>query len=282
MRDYNQGKIYKIVCNVTGLTYYGSTCEPILSRRLAKHRSNYKDYLNKATHSHYMTSYKILENENFDIILMENYPCHSNDELTSRERYYIEKNECVNKIIPTRTNKEYKKYYYDNNKNYLMEKSKNYHESNRETILQKNKENYEKNKETIKQRNKDYRTKNKEKTVEWYKTSYNRNKEKINERNKKYAEKNEEKLKEYKKVYSKKNKNKMKEYYKNYVKNNKDKIIEKSKRYREKNKLIIQEKRKEKINCICGSCVTKGNIKKHLTTKKHTDFISNNNNNNNI
>ena len=34
MRDYKDGKIYKIVCNNTGLTYYGSTCEKRLSRRL--------------------------------------------------------------------------------------------------------------------------------------------------------------------------------------------------------------------------------------------------------
>ena len=36
MPDYSKGKIYKIVCNVTGLVYVGSTCEPTLARRLAK------------------------------------------------------------------------------------------------------------------------------------------------------------------------------------------------------------------------------------------------------
>ena len=42
MIDYSKGKIYKIVCNNTGLIYIGSTCEPTLARRLAKHVGNYK------------------------------------------------------------------------------------------------------------------------------------------------------------------------------------------------------------------------------------------------
>ena len=46
MPDYQLGKIYKIECNVTGQRYIGSTCEPILARRLAGHITNYKSYLN--------------------------------------------------------------------------------------------------------------------------------------------------------------------------------------------------------------------------------------------
>ena len=48
---------------------------------------------------------------NTDIILVESYPCENKNELHSRERYYIENNNCVNKIIPTRTSKEFKKEY---------------------------------------------------------------------------------------------------------------------------------------------------------------------------
>ena len=60
MRDYKEGKIYKIVCDNTGLTYYGSTCENRLSRRLSKHRSNYSDYL-KNQENNFCTSFKVLE-----------------------------------------------------------------------------------------------------------------------------------------------------------------------------------------------------------------------------
>ena len=192
MRDYSKGKIYKIVCNITGLTYYGSTCEPTLSRRLAKHRSNYKDYLNGASHSHYMTSYKVLENGNCDIILIESYPCNSNDELTSRERYYIENNECVNKIIPSRSHEEYKELNREWYQNYMKEYNKKYREENydkllkqkrehyyenQETILQKNKERYIKNKETILQKNKEWYEKNKDQIKFKEKERYHKNKE---------------------------------------------------------------------------------------------------------
>lgn len=47
MVNYQLGKIYKIVDNVTGKIYIGSTCEPTLARRLVKHRSDYKRYLNE-------------------------------------------------------------------------------------------------------------------------------------------------------------------------------------------------------------------------------------------
>ena len=160
MRDYSKGKIYKIVCNTTGLTYYGSTCEPILSRRLAKHRSNYKDYLNNASHSHYTTSYKVLENGNCDIILMENYPCKSNDELTSRERFYIENFDCVNKIIPTRTQQEYKDLNKEWYQDYMKEYNQQYREENREKISKQRKERYYSHREMILQQHKENYKKN--------------------------------------------------------------------------------------------------------------------------
>ena len=59
MLDYQKAKIYRIVCNITGLNYYGSTCKPTLARRLAGHVGNYKTYLNGKTN--YITSFKVLE-----------------------------------------------------------------------------------------------------------------------------------------------------------------------------------------------------------------------------
>ena len=109
MVNYEHAKIYKIVCNTTGLQYIGSTCEPTLARRLVKHRSNYNDY--KAGKRTYTTSFKILENGNYDIVLLETVKCNSKDELHLRERYYIENNECVNKCIPTRSKEEYYQIY---------------------------------------------------------------------------------------------------------------------------------------------------------------------------
>jgi hypothetical protein len=96
MVDYQQGKIYKIECNVTGKVYIGSTCEPILARRLAGHITNYKSYLNGK--SNYVSSFKIFENRDYCIALIESYPCNSKDELHARERYHTNNIDCVNKI----------------------------------------------------------------------------------------------------------------------------------------------------------------------------------------
>lgn len=70
MINYQLGKIYKIVDNVTGKIYIGSTCKPTLARRLAKHISGYKYYLK--SNNKYTTSFKILENDDYSIVLLEN------------------------------------------------------------------------------------------------------------------------------------------------------------------------------------------------------------------
>ncbi len=130
---YENGKIYKIVCNITGDIYVGSTTKQYLSQRLTKHKSNYRDYLNGRS-NRYITSFKILENNNYDIILLENVNSNNKDELRSRERYYIETLKCVNKVVPKRTMQEYK---HDH-----KEQIKEYYQKNKERILAIQKENY--------------------------------------------------------------------------------------------------------------------------------------------
>jgi hypothetical protein len=49
----------------------------------------------------------IIERNNWTIELIEDYPCNNLHELLTRERYYIDNNECVNKVRPTRTLKEW-------------------------------------------------------------------------------------------------------------------------------------------------------------------------------
>jgi hypothetical protein len=106
MPNYQDGKIYKIIDLTNDNVYIGSTCEPTLARRLAKHVGNYKRY--KKGDGHYITSFKIIENGNYDIQLIESYPCSTRDELHSREGHYIKTLACVNKVIAGRTKKEYR------------------------------------------------------------------------------------------------------------------------------------------------------------------------------
>eukprot|EP01050_Picozoa_sp_SAG11_P033001 SAG11_NODE_10994_length_790_cov_20.005789_1_plen_184_part_00 len=158
MVNYNNGKVYKIVCNVTGLIYVGSTTNQFLSRRLLQHLNNYKRYLNGKRR--YITSFKILENNDYDIILLELVNCENKDELHKRERHYIETLDCVNQQIPYRTKAEYKAYHkqyridhveqrkaYDQeyrktNKDKLREKHRIKHQNNRTNRIEQMRRHY--------------------------------------------------------------------------------------------------------------------------------------------
>ena len=102
--DYSSGKLYKIVCKVTKNIYIGSTKEKNLSRRLYSHTRNYKDFL--LGKSSKCQSFDIIEKGDFEIILIELYPCKTKYELETRERFHIENTKCININVPTRTAKE--------------------------------------------------------------------------------------------------------------------------------------------------------------------------------
>lgn len=107
---YALGKIYEIVCNKTGKRYVGSTCEELLSQRLANHRNCFKRFKSEKKQG-YTTSFEILEGEDFYINLLEKVNATCKDELLARERHYINTLTCVNKHKPLRTPSE---YYKDN------------------------------------------------------------------------------------------------------------------------------------------------------------------------
>ena len=133
MVNYQQGKIYTIVCHTTGLVYYGSTCEPSLARRLDCHKRSYMCAKYKVK----CTSTKVLENDNYGIFLAENYPCNNKDELRMRERFYIENNECVNKCIPIRFKHEkliILKEQYKKHKKERLENMKTYYAEHKAEI----------------------------------------------------------------------------------------------------------------------------------------------------
>ena len=134
MPNYQLGKIYKIVHYTNNNNYIGSTCEPILARRLAGHVSDYKCYLNNK--KKYITSFKVLENSNYNIVLIEEYPCDTKDQLLARERYYIDTLDCVNKNRAGILNELGKINYYK--QPYIIEYMQiinhNHHEKNKQKI----------------------------------------------------------------------------------------------------------------------------------------------------
>ena len=119
MNKYQNGKIYKLVCDNSPIIYYGSTIQK-LTCRLAGHKYDYKR--KKGCYSS-----ELFELGKVSIHLIEKYPCNSRQELEAYERIYIEfilKNFeykiICNKEIPCRTNKEYR----EDNKEELKAKKK--------------------------------------------------------------------------------------------------------------------------------------------------------------
>ena len=97
MNKYQSAKIYKIVSDSCDSVYYGSTCQK-LSQRMAGHRASYKSW--KAGKHNYVTSYDIIKHGDAIIVLVEDVPCDSKEQLLKIERRYVENNDCVNKYIP--------------------------------------------------------------------------------------------------------------------------------------------------------------------------------------
>lgn len=134
MPNYENSKIYKLTSLLTDDIYIGSTTLS-LSLRKANHRRLYKSYKENGK-SRYTTSFKLFELGDVDIILIEEVKCNNKEQLHARERFHIENNECINKVIPLRTYKE----YYQNNKEKELNRIKKYTKEHREQINNKRKE----------------------------------------------------------------------------------------------------------------------------------------------
>ena len=128
MPDYKDSKLYKITCNVSGFTYYGSTTNS-LSRRMVQHRSDFKK-------GKLCKSKLVLAGGDYDYCLVEKVECSDKNELHKRERFYIESNECVNKQVPGRTPKEWRAENKEKKAEYMSE----YRHEHRENLLKQMKE----------------------------------------------------------------------------------------------------------------------------------------------
>ena len=140
MVNYNNGKIYKIEDLAGEMCYIGSTTKEKLCQRMVNHRAKYT--LWKSGKTNKVIVYDIFDKygvENCRIILIENCPCESKDQLTSREAHYIRTIACVNKYIPGRTQKEYQTEYSELNKEAISRRKRQYYLHKKESNLLKTK-----------------------------------------------------------------------------------------------------------------------------------------------
>ncbi len=272
--NYLNTVIYKISCKDIDINdiYIGHTTD--FKQRYRLHKSN----CNVDTSKGYNYKiYKIIRENggwnNWEMSIIENFPCENVDEARNRERYWIENESSnLNVTIPNRSKKEYSKIYRIVHREEIAEKAKEYREKNKDNI----KLYVEANKEKISFQKQDWYEENKEQILEKAKQNYEENKEQKLEYQKQYAEEHKERIAEKQNEYRERNKEKLAEQKKIYREQNKEKAKETHKSWREANKEKIKEQKAQIISCECGCEYTFGNKSRHFKSKTHTEFIEQN------
>lgn len=193
-RNYQQGKIYELKCLTSGKVYIGSTTKKYLSQRLVHHKSSFKRWRDGIDNK-YCTSYIVLEGENYEIHLLELYPCNSCDELHTRERHYIEQVDCVNRNVPTRTCKE----YYDDNRDKILEYQQEYRSTHKSLIQERDRRYRHSHKEEISAKKQEYRNLHAEEIRIKKADYYERNSDRLKARAIQYRLENNDQINSWKK-----------------------------------------------------------------------------------
>jgi len=131
VKDYSNGKIYKIASKDTNKIYIGSTTAS-LNSRMYRHRQDYCLYLNSLGAKIY--SFELFDEVGIDkcyIELICDYPCDNSHELALEEGRHQLLNlyNIVNKNIAGRTGKQ----YYIDNKEIILNKKREYYKNHSQT-----------------------------------------------------------------------------------------------------------------------------------------------------
>ena len=193
--DYSNVSFYKLCCNDPSITdiYVGHTTNFTKRKNEHKSRCNNK---NNAGYNVYV--YHVIRDtggfDNWSMIELCTKPCENKRDAERIERQYIEDlSASLNKILPTRTQNEWKK----DNIEEVKEKRKEYYEKRKEEILNQKKQYRELHKEDRKK----YRELHKDEIKEKKKQYYEEHKEEIKEKKKQYYEEHKEEINEKKKQY---------------------------------------------------------------------------------
>jgi len=199
--DYSQTIIYKICCKDPSINeiYIGHTTN--FTNRKHNHKSNCR---NSNLNNYNLFLYKFIrENgdwDNWSMIQIEYYNCSNKREAEMRERYWIEtlkpKLNCINPITLKEEKQKQKHDWYEEKKDFILQKAKQNYEENKEQKIEYQKQYAQENKEHIKNYQDEYREKNKEKLAEQKKEYREAHKEEASVKQKQWREANKEKLKE--------------------------------------------------------------------------------------
>ena len=200
--DYSQTIIYKLCCKDPSIIdiYIGHTTNFIQRKNSHKTSCNNK---NDKKYNQYV--YQFIRNnggwDNWSMLQIDLKECNDKREAELIEHNYIESLKAtLNNNKPHAMCKEnpqkYKKDWYEENKEEILEKAKENYEQNKEQKLEYQKQYAQENKEHISEKQKEYREKNKEYLSEQKKIYREQHKEEAAKANKEWREANKEKLKE--------------------------------------------------------------------------------------
>lgn len=268
LANYSATVIYSIYCKdeTVNDTYIGHTTD--FCQRYIAHKSSCDNELSK---SYNTKVYKLIRDnggwDNWNMVIIEDYPCDNVNDARERERYWIEfLSSSLNMVIPNRSKKEYSQIYTIVNRERISACAKKYRENN----LDKIKAYIEANKEKITEQKKNWYETNKPAILEKAKDYYETHADEKIAYQKQYAEEHQEKIKAYLTDYQEKNKEKLAADKKVYRENNKEKASIVHKEWCEKNKELLKEKRAQVVTCDgCGEQYTLINKNRHLNSKKH-------------
>lgn len=273
MVNYRLSKVYRIepIDGDSKDCYIGSTTKKLLSERMSQHKYDFKNNPDASTRSCLL--FRKFGIDGVRIVLVENYPCESKNELHAREAYHIRNSQCVNKMIPLRTTK----MYYQDNRERMLDYQRNYrtNEDHKIKILQTSAVYRKNNKQYIQKINQLYGIKNKIKIGIKKMIYYEKKKDFLISYRRDYYIRNKEVLAEKIKLYRENNKVAVAERKKKHYEENKQEILQKFKAYRDNNADKIKERKNKQVTCECGIVCGASNMSRHRKTKAHLTFIEN-------
>lgn len=245
--NYQNSCVYKI--SVIDDFYIGSTADFI--NRKIKHTTDMKTSNFKL--------YKAIRNNNNNFLMekLYDFPCKNNTELRMEEqRCYDELKPTLNSQRPYRSKddiKQYRKDYYDDNRDDIIKKNKQYRLENKDKYCEYDRQYRIDNADKLKTQRKIWEQNNNEEMKQYKKDYYVNNKDDISQKQKQYQIDNDDKLKQYHKNYTAEHKIEKCEYDKQYRIDNADKI-------------------RNVIVCECGATFQIKNKHRHLKSKRHMNF----------
>ena len=197
--DYSNTIIYKLCCKDPSITdiYIGHTTN------FTQRKNQHKNLTNNVDCNRYV--YDFIRNhggwDNWTMIQIENISCKDKREAESVEQYWIEKTAAkLNSMNPFTLYKEepqlYKQLWYEEKKDYILEKAKQYYGENKEQKLEYQKQYAEEHKEKLSDYQKQYQEQHKEQITEQKKIYREEHKAESSKAQKEWREANKDTLKE--------------------------------------------------------------------------------------